>query len=1212
MSSSTETGAKARSSLLRKLRLVATFSLGLLAILTALVWWRLALGPVPLDRFIDPLQDRVGQEIAPLTMKIGGASLVWHGWRSPLEVRVRDVGLIQQDGDPLVRVSSAALAMDKGPLLGGAVAPVWLEVNDIEATVVRDEDGRIDIGLPRREPGAGSPPLRLGPLAQRWLAPPDPDTPLGRLTTIRVRNASLRLDDRALGLVATAHEVDVELNRGEALLDVTVPLRIEIEETTTRAQAGVTYRLDEGSLQARLEAPGVKPSRFANLHPALARLATLDVAADLAATVEVSDALELEAGGVTLGGDWGRLQGALTLTRGFDAFDVGIQLHDLQVWRFAGVAPELRFVDFRHPVNGEIEMGWAEGELRGGSVRLHGTEGAADWGELSGEMGRDDAEGRATIGRVRLQGIKPWMFARATGVTLLEDIRLPLTAQVDVEIHDGAVHELDLELESGEGHVVLGEIYPEPVDVRRLSLQAAARDGLSEVHVQQLELDLGDVQPGLVAQATKQDGGYSVQATASLERIDIDRLSRYWPPTKAEKTNRWITEHILAGTAQDVVFQVACQVDPDGESRVQGLKMTGSMAFDGLVVDVLAPKPVIEGVGGTATFEDGTLAFDIDRGHLKDFEVDRAHVEITGLESKEAKKHLTVDLQGPLRVASARELLSGKPLNVLNTDRLDTLNGQADARVKLDLTLSGPDRNLQWEAQAQVSDMSWTDGPLDFELSDGDVTLQASPLAVAVQGHARANGIPAQIEYLQGLGGRQFREADVRARVDEEGLLALGLPRQPYLSGTTAMHIQYSRAGDDLATVAVDVDLGDCQVDVGELAWQKPIGQPGRASLVARRQSERAWSVAGFEIQAGDLRAAGDVDFLLGPFQLERLEVPGLVTPDNLIDARVHRTPEGVYELQVSGRRFNLQPPLERMRRGRARQEESSEVGAEPDRAGDSVGEPFVGGGGVPPFAFDVRFDRLYLSPEARLDSFVASGSFDGDHWERAAASATVEPAGGVSLVFGPAEDGYRLEARADSAGEVLAALTGARKATGGQVVVESAGPSLGGPYDGRLETKDVFVTEDIILARILSLASLDGFVDNLTESHLKIRQGKIDFTFDDGVLDLENGRIDYSGFRISAGGTVHFPLRQVSLRMAVAPLGRLQRLLGKLPILGRLFTGWHREGLFATYLLVEGSLTDVDVTRVPLSTLTPGILRDIFGLPPDTKIEYPETVEPE
>ena len=49
--------------------------------------------------------------------------------------------------------------------------------------------------------------------------------------------------------------------------------------------------------------------------------------------------------------------------------------------------------------------------------------------------------------------------------------------------------------------------------------------------------------------------------------------------------------------------------------------------------------------------------------------------------------------------------------------------------------------------------------------------------------------------------------------------------------------------------------------------------------------------------------------------------------------------------------------------------------------------------------------------------------------------------------------------------------------------------------------------------------------------------------------------------------------------------------------MIGRLVTGWNREGLIATHFTISGPFDDVDVGLVPLSTVTPGILRDVLGM---------------
>ena len=614
--------AAARRGFLRLLRLLVVGTLGFLLVLGALAWWRLSRGPVPLDRFTDSIEGLVAGEIAPLSLELGGASLVWHGWGGPLEVRVRDLQVHREDGEPLVTLSGAALAAAKGPLLRGVIAPVWLEIKDVRATLVRGEDGRIDLGLPDRPATAGSRGPSLGDLADRWLAPPDPDTPLGRLATIRVRDAGLRLEDHALGLVATADQVDIELNRGDALLEVSIPLTVEIDDTTTPLNAAVTYRLDQGSIRARLDAPALDPARLAGLDPRLEPLAALDVSVDLRVDAEISEELQVERGEFDLGGDWGRLQGHVTFTHGFEDFDGRLQIAGLEPWRFAGLVPGgPRLSAFRHPIGGEIAVAWKGGALRSGTFRLLGQEGAHDWGEISGQVqfqaGGGTPVGDTLTGMVEIEGLKPWMLAGVSGVGAFEGIRLPLAARAEFEIDGGRVQALQLEVESGAGEVAVADLYPQPLRVHGLELEVSAQDGFGTVRLERLAVDLGDVQPTVVADVTKQDGRYAVHATATLEQMGIDRLKDYWPPTKAPRTIKWISDHVLAGTARDVGFELALDVDRQGgETRVQNVVMSGSTAYDGLVLDVLAPKPPAEGIAGTATFEEGTLAFDITQGAL--------------------------------------------------------------------------------------------------------------------------------------------------------------------------------------------------------------------------------------------------------------------------------------------------------------------------------------------------------------------------------------------------------------------------------------------------------------------------------------------------------------------------------------------------------------------------------------------------------------------
>jgi hypothetical protein len=54
---------------------------------------------------------------------------------------------------------------------------------------------------------------------------------------------------------------------------------------------------------------------------------------------------------------------------------------------------------------------------------------------------------------------------------------------------------------------------------------------------------------------------------------------------------------------------------------------------------------------------------------------------------------------------------------------------------------------------------------------------------------------------------------------------------------------------------------------------------------------------------------------------------------------------------------------------------------------------------------------------------------------------------------------------------------------------------------------------------------------------------------------------------------------------------------LGRIPVLGRLFSPEEGGGLFAVSYRMRGPLKDPQTSINPLAALTPGFLRGIFGI---------------
>ncbi|MDH3596031.1 MAG: hypothetical protein OEM93_14410, partial [Rhodospirillales bacterium] len=81
-----------------------------------------------------------------------------------------------------------------------------------------------------------------------------------------------------------------------------------------------------------------------------------------------------------------------------------------------------------------------------------------------------------------------------------------------------------------------------------------------------------------------------------------------------------------------------------------------------------------------------------------------------------------------------------------------------------------------------------------------------------------------------------------------------------------------------------------------------------------------------------------------------------------------------------------------------------------------------------------------------------------------------------------------------------------------------------------------------------------------------------------------------------------------LDLEGTIVPAYTFNRILGAIPILGRILTGGEGEGLFAFTYEMKGALDDPEVSVNPLSALAPGFLRGLFGgIDGDEATVYPE-----
>ncbi len=103
-------------------------------------------------------------------------------------------------------------------------------------------------------------------------------------------------------------------------------------------------------------------------------------------------------------------------------------------------------------------------------------------------------------------------------------------------------------------------------------------------------------------------------------------------------------------------------------------------------------------------------------------------------------------------------------------------------------------------------------------------------------------------------------------------------------------------------------------------------------------------------------------------------------------------------------------------------------------------------------------------------------------------------------------------------------------------------------------------------------------------------------FSRSGGKLEVRDGVVAASSFALTTQGFIDFGRDKVDLNGVYVPLQQFNSALNGIPLLGTLLSGGQNEGVFAINYRVTGPASDPTLNVNPLSGMTPGFLRKMFG----------------
>ena len=152
------------------------------------------------------------------------------------------------------------------------------------------------------------------------------------------------------------------------------------------------------------------------------------------------------------------------------------------------------------------------------------------------------------------------------------------------------------------------------------------------------------------------------------------------------------------------------------------------------------------------------------------------------------------------------------------------------------------------------------------------------------------------------------------------------------------------------------------------------------------------------------------------------------------------------------------------------------------------------------------------------------------------------------------------------------------------------------GKVNGTVNIKSFRVVDAPVLARLLSVASLTGIVDELQGGGISFSELNIPFSYSENIFSIQNGAMYGSSLGLTARGDYDLNQNTLEGEGTLIPAYAVNSFFGSIPILGTILTGGEQGGgVFAATYTMRGSPERGEIKVNPLATLTPGFLRQIF-----------------
>ena len=768
---------------------------------------------------------------------------------------------------------------------------------------------------------------------------------------------------------------------------------------------------------------------------------------------------------------------------------------------------------------------------------------------------------------------------------------------------DGAIEKINFEIDGGHGFVTFESDEKYNYEIDEMQLAGEIDGGLDEIYINKAKFKMGGQNAEINIHVSGLQTYYlehsmhdlALRFQAKVGSFPFKDLSRFWPRYIAESAWQWCKDGLIGGYAKKAEFTFDFGYDKKNDTW--GLiNLSGIGELEDVDLFYLEGMPLVNDVYGTAYFTGHNILINIDKGVSDGVIVTGGKVNLYDLDKED--NFISINLTGNSSVTNALKLIDNEPLNITSGMGIDadSIKGDVDVKLGLDFELREDldAKDIKIMVDADLHNIELSDVIPSHNISAEKMKLKVDSKGWSLQGEGKYDDMPLAFAMKDDFNDKKYKtKCNISFKLDEDSKKILGIDwkilSSPNMEGYALINADVVVKEDNIIDVTATADLQHTKMDYAYLGFVKGVGEKAEAVAKIKIKKDKVTEVSEMSLVKPDFDIMSNID-MYASGRVKAININKISGPKSSARAKISLTDsdDAQIKIEVSGTSYDLSPLFDKIGDNSKKDVSGTAIQENEDDGLEKLNNTDV----------FITVNSLWTNDSTPIKNFAGSAKLrrgEGLHEVHLLGNYGIDKSIKLNLDYVPKEGKeHYLSIDSNNAGSTLKVLRLYDNMVGGTLKIE-ARRRADKRFIGHAMVRDFSIQDAPVVAKLLSVASFTGMLDLLKGDGLTFTHFSAPFEYQYKILQLNHAKAEGNVVGVTIKGTYSRASDDIALRGVIAPAYSLNRILGKIPVVGNLLSS--KDGtIFAADYKIKGSSEKPNVDVNSLSILSPNSMKEWYN----------------